>query len=133
VEAFDNNTGSVDPYFTLVPKLWKLRDDFGASEAEKLFYYENQDYVTVKGEQGYATLLKHPRNGTLALVSNLSRSNQELIVSFNLDRLGLSPAAIRAVDPLSGKDVPITSDGKVTLLLGSEEWKYLWLKPTAKE
>jgi len=127
--ATDNITGRPDPYFSLVPKLWKMRDEFGVNEAEKLFYYNNQDYVTVAGELGYATLFKHPRNGTLALVSNLSREKQELTVSFNLQSLGLSAGEVRVTDPLTGKDVPISAEGEVTLPLGSEEWEYLWLKP----
>ena len=129
LQAFDNITGKPDPYFALMPKLWKLRDEFGANEAEKLYYYNNQDYVTVAGEQGHATLLKHPSNGTLALVSNLSREKQDLTVSFNLQSLGLRAGEVSVIDPLTGKDVPISAEGKVTLSLESEAWEYLWLKP----
>jgi len=39
---------------------------------EKLFYWKNRDYVRVSPEKCYATLLKHPENGVLAFISNLT-------------------------------------------------------------
>lgn len=128
--AFDNSTQSADSYFKLVPKLWKMRDEFGANEAEKLFYWRNEEYVAVANTGAYATLFKHPRNGTLALVSNLSREAQDVDVHFDLGKLGLSETTLRVFDPLTGQDLDLTTDGRLKLPLGSESWKYVWLKPS---
>ncbi len=133
LQGFDNVTGKADPYFALLPELWKMRDRFGAQDAEKLFYWENAEYATVAGDQGYVTLLKHPRNGVLALVSNLSQGQQELTVKFDLAKLGLAEGKVRAWYPLTGKEATFAAGGEAKVPLESEEWAYLWLQPEGGE
>jgi len=116
-------------YFDLMVKLWKVRDEFGAKEAEKLFYWENQDYVQVSPEKCYSTLFKHPENGVLAFLTNLRRDAATMEVRFNLDKLGLAGRPLKVFDVLTGKPIKMTSDGKVSVRLGSEEWTYIWLRP----
>jgi len=122
-----------ESYFDVMVKLWKMRDEFGAREAEKLFYWNNRDYVSVSPEKCYATLLKHPKNGVLAFVSNLSRNAQTVTVRFNLDKLGLRGKTLDAVNPLTGKAAAMTPDGKLSVPLGSEKWVYMWLRPTGRQ
>jgi len=125
IRAMDDVPGLLE----MTQSLWRLRDRFGASEAEKLFYWNNQDYVSVSPEKCYATLLRHPRNGVLALVSNLRRDAQTVAVRFNLEKLGLAGRALDVFHALTGEPLNMTSGGEVSLPLGSEEWAYLWLRP----
>lgn len=130
--GYNTLTKRTDSYYSLVPEMWKLRDAFGIKEAEKLFYFENSDYVTLSPDKCHATLFKHPANGVLALVSNLSPEAQDVTVSFNLDMLGLSDRTFEVVDPLGMKEVKAGESGTVTVPLGSEEWVYVWLRPTSE-
>ncbi len=119
--------------FRMFSKLWKLRDQFGAKEAEKLFYWNNQDYVSVSPEKCYATLLKHPENGVLAFISNLRPDGQTATVQFNLDKLGLRNQKLDVFNALTDEPMAMTSDGKLSVPLGSEDWLYIRLRPkTAK-
>jgi len=114
-------------YFAAMSRLWKVREQFGAKEATKLFYWNNQDYVRVSPEQCYATLLKHPRNGVLAFISNLRTDAATVKVEFNLDALGLAGAEIEAVNALTDEPLRV-ADGSVTVPLESETWIYIWLR-----
>jgi hypothetical protein len=121
-------TGDTEQIARMV-KLWKMREQFGAKEAEKLFYWMNQDYVTVTPEKCYATLFKHPKNGVLAFISNLRRDAQTVTVQFNLEKLNLRDRKLGVFNALTNEPVAMTADGKLSVSLGSEEWLYLWLKP----
>jgi len=112
----------------IMNKLWQVRDVFGAEEAEKLFYWNNQDYVTVLPDRCYATMLKHPINGTLVVVSNLRHDTTEVNVRFNLEALGLASVDVVATDVLTGRTQPLELDGSFSATLRSHEWVYLWLK-----
>jgi len=116
-------------YTQVIVKLWKLRDQFGAKEAEKLFYWKNQEYVRVSPEKCYATLLKHPKNGVLAFISNLRPDAAAVNVRLNLDKLGLRGKKLDVFNALTSKVVSMTPNGKLSLPLGSEEWVYVWLRP----
>ncbi len=122
-----------EPYFKVLSKLWKLRDRFGAKEAEKLFYWENQDYVTVSPEKCYSTLLKHPENGVLAFISNLNRDERTVAAQVNLNKLGLSDQAVEVFNALTDESVAMTADGQLSVLLGSEEWVYVWLRSAGRQ
>lgn len=117
-------------WFHIMSKLWKLRDEFGAKQAEKLFYWNNQGYVTVENDGCYSTLLKHPTNGTLAIISNLRHDTADVHVRFNLESLGLQSGSVTATNVLTDETTPLDADGLFTADLGSHEWVYLWLKAT---
>jgi len=119
-------------WFGFMSRLWKLRDQFGAKEAQKLFYWNNQDYVRGSPELCYATLLKHRSNGVLALISNLRRDAQTVRVHFDLKRLGLRGQKFDGLNALTRESIDVTADGKLSVRLGSEEWLYVWLRPTAR-
>lgn len=114
-------------YFEMLPKLWKIRDDFDMKNAKKLFYWKNRDYVTVGPKDCYATLFVHPEKGVLAIVSNLSMEKQEVTVSLNLDKLKLSGQKLKAINPLNGESIQI-NNGKFVLPLISEDYSYIWIK-----
>ncbi|MFV0338400.1 MAG: glycoside hydrolase domain-containing protein [Chthoniobacterales bacterium] len=130
--GYDNSSQSTVSFISMIPDLWRMRDAFGAQDAERLFYWENQDYVKVSPEKAYVTLLKHPENGTLAFVSNLSTERREVLVDFQLEKLGLKEGEIQAVNALTGERIPISQDGELKLPLESEQWAYIWLKPLRK-
>ena len=116
-------------YFDIMSTLWKVRDRFGIKEAQKLFYWDNADYVQVHPDKCYATLFKHPSNGVLAFVSNLRRDAQAVNVRFNLDQLDLAGKNLDVIDVLSGEPITMTTDGQLTVPLESERGSYVWLQP----
>jgi hypothetical protein len=116
-------------YFRLLTKLWKIRDEFGAKDAAKYFYWANESYVQVAPQQCYATLFAHPRNGVLAIVANLSRASAPVTVRFDLDALKLKGRECDVFDALTERPLAMKPDGSVSISLGSEQWTYIWLKP----
>ena len=118
-------------HFETMSKIWKLRERFGAKEAEKLFYWNNEQYVSVSPETCYATLLKHPKNGVLVLVSNLRRDARTVSVELALNKLGLQGKTLNAFNALNNGPITVSADGKLSVSIGSEEWVYVWLRPTA--
>ncbi len=123
------NKSEEQMYFSLITKLWKVRDEFKANEAERLFYWDNQDYVSIHPETAYTTLLHHPDNGVLAVVSNLDRVAHDVDVKFNLAELGLTDQSLELIDIFTGKTIAM-KNGRFTLPLGAEEWTHVWLRPT---
>ena len=116
-------------YFDIMSRLWKVRQEFGAKEAKKRFYWNNQNYVTVSPEKCYATLLHHPENGVLAFVSNLHREAQTAEVRFNLENLDLEAGTLEVFDALTGKPIRLSAKGGLSMPLESETWQYVWLRP----
>jgi len=116
-------------YFKLITSLWKIRDKFGMKDAEKLFYWNNADYVQVSPADCYATLFKHPKNGTLAIISNLSRERRDVKVSLNLGKLGLSGEKCEAFNPLTDEPIALGANGELTVPLASEDYAYVWIRP----
>ena len=126
--SFDNFSRASDSYYSQVPKIWKMRDEFDADEAQKYFYYNNQDYVKVGEEDCYATLLKNPKTGLLCLVSNLSRDHQDVKIQLDLHSLGLAGHPLKAFNPLTKKALQIADNGQITIPLDSMQWMYIWVK-----
>ncbi len=106
-------------------KVWALRDKFDVKNAKIHFYYENGDYVKVSPADCYSTIFVHPEHRVLAFVTNRSKETQNVTVKFNLDKLKMQGKKLKVEDALNNKPLKITSDGSVTLPLGSEEWTYL--------
>ena len=106
--------------------LWKVMAKFGHQEAEWLPYWKNSEYVKVSPEGAYVSLYRHPRNGVLAVVSNLGK--QEALVNVQLDpaRLGLR-APLSARDALSEAKLPI-ANAAIELSLPSLGWKVIWIR-----
>jgi hypothetical protein len=110
----------------LESKLWRLSDEFGRKEAEWLPYWSNGDYVTAGSKGAFVSLYKHPTNGVLAVISNLSRAGATVEVQLNLDKLGL-PADASAKDALTENPVVVQS-GRIGIELPSLGWMIVWLK-----
>lgn len=126
---FDNLNKRADPYYAIVPDLWRMRDTFGAGDAATHFYFENQQYVRTSPAESYVTFFKHPANGVLALVSNLAEDAHAVEVAFDLVKLGLSDAKLEAVSAITGEPVELDGNGKFTVQLDAVAWTYVWLRP----
>ena len=113
----------------LSPELWRISDEFGRKEAEWFPYWRNSGYVRAGPEGAYVSFYRHPRNGVLAVVSNLQRKAQTIRVKLNLARLGLAPR-LTARDALSGDRVKIEGDS-MELALPSLGWKLIWVRGAA--
>ncbi len=118
----------LSPALKLESALWRLSDEFGRRECEWLPYWRNSEYVRVNPEGSYVSLYKHPKNGVLAVISNLSRGEKELEVGFNLDRLKLTEKSIFVEDGLTGKTLTMEA-GRIKFTLPSLGWKIIRLNP----
>jgi hypothetical protein len=126
--SFDNFSQASDPYYAIVPKLWAMRDRLGMEEADKLYYWNNQQYVTVANDRCYTTLFRLPSEGIVAIVSNLSDREQSVNIALNLKELGLDGSPLTAINPLTDEAVAIEANGSLSIPLGSETWQYVWIK-----
>jgi len=106
-----------------------VRDEFGAKEAKKLFYWNNRDCVRLSPEKCYALLLRHPKNGVLAFISNLGSDAATVSVHFNLEKPGLAGKDLEAFNVLTKEPLRLSSNGKLSVPLESEHWLYVWLRP----
>jgi len=127
----DSLSKKPDQYNSLLPKIWQMRDRFDAEHARKLYYWNNHDYVQVTPAACYATLLRHPKNGVLALVSNLSHSEQTVQVKLGLDALGWTGVPLEASEPLSSRTVAVDAAGRLSVVLPSLGWTYILIRPAA--
>jgi len=116
----------LDPHLELEAKLWRLADEFGRKEAQWLPYWRNEEYVTARPEGVLASLYRHERNGTLAVVANLGQKQEEAVVELDLAGLGLGKHA-KAVDALTGEALEIDG-GKVAVELASLGWRIVWVR-----
>ena len=120
--------GSDDKHLELTSKIWRVMDEFGRKESEWLPYWDNGDYVTVSGAEAYASLYRHPDNGVLAVVSNLSRKAGRITAKLDAARLGLGDSRLAATDAITGKSMRITA-GTLDVKLPSFGWKLVRIAP----
>lgn len=114
--------------------LWKLSDEFGRKEAEWLPYWKNSDYVTVTPQgtddkpAGYVSLYRHPKNGVLAVISNLGPELRKIRVHFNMEKLGLKSGVLGLFVGLRTTVPARIVSGTVEVELKSLGWRILQLK-----
>jgi hypothetical protein len=113
-------------HIQLSSNLWRLFDEFGRKEAEWLPFWRNAAYVTLTPGGAYASLYKHPKNGVLAVVSNLSKDTAKIRVHFDLEKLGLR-ANCTMKNALTSEPLAI-SDNSVEMDLSPTGWKIIWLR-----
>ncbi|MEM2263484.1 MAG: DUF6067 family protein [Candidatus Bathyarchaeia archaeon] len=112
-------------------KIWHVFDIFGRKQAQWLPYWRNTGYVSVQPEGVYVSLYRHPKNGVLAVVSNLNREPFKVTVTLNAKNLHLRPDA-KAYDALSNETIPFLQVGpsefRVSLDLLSLGWRVIWIQ-----
>jgi hypothetical protein len=110
-----------------ISEIWHIFDAFGRTEAEWLPYWKNSGYVSINPAGAYASLYRHPANGALAVVSNLSNQRETVRVSLNLEQLGLQ-AESKAFNALTEEPVALRQ-GNILLELDPIDWRLVWLEP----
>lgn len=105
--------------------LWNLREEFGCKAAEWLPYWRNAEHVDISPADCFVSLYRHPENGVLAYVSNLSKQDAEVQITLKAETLGL-PAGLAARDALSAAALPM-QDGTVALAIPSQDWRVIWV------
>ena len=117
-------------YFNMMIKLWKMRDEFDAKHAKKIYYWQPQQrqYISVNPDKCYVLLFYHPGASVLVYVTNLNKHKRNVNVTLNLDKLNLAGKTLVAYNVLDEKTVPL-NNGAFSLTLNSLEWKYIWIKP----
>lgn len=116
-----------DTQLGLLSSLWRTMDAFGRKEAEWLPYWSNERYVRVSPRGAYASLYRHPKNGVLVVLSNVSRRPAGVRLDLNLGRLGLKGNTAHITNALTGTAVP-HSQGRLRHPLESFGWELLWVR-----
>ena len=106
--------------FAILASIWRVREAFGCKEAEFIGYWKAGDLVKVEPQGCYASLWRHPANGVLAALANLTREPANLQVTLNLEGLGLSQE-ISAEDARAGTPLP-TEGNRLSVDLKSQGW-----------
>ena len=82
----------------LTSRIWRIMDDFGRGSAEFVPYWSNAEYVRADPAGIHVSLYRHPANGVLAVVSNLSRERTAFALTVSWELLGLDRATASIVD-----------------------------------
>ena len=104
--------------------LWRAFDRFGRKQAEWVPYWRVGNLVRTEPEGIVVSLYRHPTNGVLAVVSNLSGARREARVRFDCAALGIESGM--AIDALTGEQIPLR-DGVATFDLEHLDWRLLWI------
>jgi len=107
-------------------RIWKVMDEFDRSGARWLPYWNNSDFVQTFPEGTYASLYLHPRNGLLAVVSNLTEKEASVALRLNLRALGIENAPATLRDCLDGREMKL-DDGTVSLAIPAMDFSLLRL------
>jgi hypothetical protein len=117
-----NNT-----YLPAISAIWRLYDNFGMKEATWYPYWSNGDVFKTNSEQLKVSAYRHPQNGLLLLVSNLSVNEVAAQVQFECEKLGLKSEGLKARDAISNE--PITLTGRqVSFAMEPFSWRYVWIQ-----
>jgi hypothetical protein len=111
----------------LARSIWELADDFGRREAAFVPYYQPQRIIEGLPKHWIMSMYRHPRNGTLAIVSNLGRLETRATLRPDWKTLGLAgPGSV--LDGVTRRPIPLT-DGQLQVALPAGGWQYLWFQP----
>ena len=105
----------------LASRIWRIMDDFGRDTAEFVPYWSNAEYVRADSAGIHVSLYRHPENGVLAVVSNLSRERTAFALTVNWELLGLDRATASIVDGLQRSPARLDGD------LDPCGWRLLWI------
>jgi len=110
----------------LTASIWATMDAFDRRRAEWLPYWRNSAWAHVGPKGCHVSLYRHPRNGVLVVVANLSGRQARVTVNLELHNLGLRSAAT-AVDALNNTDVSLRH-GTAKLNLPNLGWRLIWIR-----
>jgi hypothetical protein len=109
----------------LISKIWDVMDRFERKKAEWVPYWRNEKFVESSPKGTYCSLYRHPKNGVLAMVSNLSGKEKNIKVKFDTRSLGIESTA-KAVDAMSGEEIGMEK-GAIQIKLGHMGWRLVWV------
>ena len=112
--------------FAILTTIWRVREAFGCKDAEFVGYWKAGPLVTVEPKGCRASLWRHPKNGVLAAVANLSRQQADVRMGLDLRKLGLGGRS-SAEDARSKRALPVKGN-EVSLSLPSQGWMLVWLR-----
>ena len=116
-----------DADFDIIAQIYRIRETFGCREAQFFGYWENADLVELTPSECYTSLWRHPRNGVLAVVSNLSRADADITIRLDGKALGLG-RTFTAEDARTEAVLPV-KEQTFTVALPSQRWSLVWLRP----
>jgi hypothetical protein len=108
--------------------IWRLFDKFGRKKSEWLPYWKNGEYVNSGAANIYCSIYKHPKNGVLAVISNLGAPVEAFRITLNTKKLGISGKQIHAKDGLTGEELQFESGVLSLNHLAPLDWKAVWLR-----
>ena len=114
--------------------IWAVMDEFGRKQADWIPYWRNENYLSVSPKEVCVSLYRHPKNGVLAVVSNLSNRPMTVKLAFNLQSLDLKGCddatlmkwTLGKLKPLARTPVSLR-DGRIELKMKSTDWLMLWI------
>ena len=127
------------PAIELTSALGRVSERFNRKHAEWLPYWRNADYVTVtpRGTDAkpgaYVSLYRHPENGVLAVISNLSSKTEDIEVRLDLTRLGLAGQKLTATEAMTEQQLPLKGGTLRFAEMPSLDWKLVWLKSADRQ
>jgi len=116
-----------DRDLAILSSIWRVREAFRCREAEFLGYWKNSAFVTATPTGVRVSLWRHPKNGVLAAVSNFTRKDAKVQLTFNLGRLGL-PAKIAAQDARTNTACKVAGS-RITVELKTQAWTLIRIRP----
>ncbi len=103
--------------------VWKAMLDFDRANALWYPYWKNSRYVTVQPANCFASLYRHPRNGLMIALSNLSPEKASIVLELDRAALGLT-GPLSARDAVTGKEIAV-QENTVTTELPSVGWQLI--------
>lgn len=118
-----------DRDLAILSSIWRVREAFDCREAEFVGYWKNSAFVTATPTGARVSLWRHPKNGVLAAVSNLTRKDAKVRLTFNLRNLGL-PAKVAANDARTNTPCRVAGN-QITVDLKAQAWTLIRIRPDA--
>jgi len=107
--------------------IWRLYDSFGMKEATWHPYWSNNEVFRTNADHVKVSAYRHPQNGLLLLVSNLSAEPVKAEVRFDAGKLGMKTDGLKARDAIA--DDPIELSGaRAAIDMQPFSYRYVWIK-----
>lgn len=114
----------ISPDLELLSSVWRVMDEFGRKKAAWTPYWRSSDAVNVTPRGVQVSYYRHPANGALLVVANLSQRTTSVGLRLNATRLGLGSRRVEAFDAVT-KDAIEMRGGRMTCKLPAFGWKLI--------
>jgi hypothetical protein len=110
-----------------ISAIWRRHDRFGMRAATWYPYWSNGEIFQTNSPRIKVSAYRHPQNGLLMLVANLSASKMTARVRFDPKRLGLKAEGLAARDGISNDPIGL-SGREVTVEMEPFSYRYVWVQ-----